>query len=136
MTEKPRILVIDDDEPLLQLMRSILTEYKFEPVLASTGERALELARNNTPQLMLLDKNMPGMSGEEVIRAFRADSQFNGIPILILSGEPLSPRELAALGADGTVQKPFDLGKLVREIRGCLSDNAKSKGGGAALRSD
>lgn len=125
MTDIPIILVIDDDEPLLQLMRSILNEYNFEPVLASAGDVALQLARARTPDLILLDKNMPGMSGEAVIRAFRADSQFDGIPILILSGEPLSQHELASLGADGSVQKPFDLSKLVGEIRSRISNASR-----------
>jgi DNA-binding response OmpR family regulator len=116
MNGKPRILVIDDDEPILGLMRNVLREFDFEALTASTGTQALDHARNNQPDLVLLDKNMPGMSGEEVIRAFRAEG-WDELPILILSGDPVSREELGSLGANGAVQKPFDLTVLITQIR-------------------
>jgi CheY-like chemotaxis protein len=111
------ILVVDDDEPILGLMRNILREFAFQAVTASTGPEALALARERSPDLILLDKNMPGMSGEEVIEALRRDSSLKSIPILIVSGEPLMPEELTAIGADGSVTKPFDLPQLIATIR-------------------
>jgi DNA-binding response OmpR family regulator len=116
MKTKPRILVVDDDEPILGLMRNVLREFDFEATTASTGSQALHRARESHPDLVLLDKNMPGMSGEEVIRAFRAEG-WDELPILILSGDPVSREELGALGADGAVQKPFDLAALITQIR-------------------
>jgi DNA-binding response OmpR family regulator len=116
MNDKPRILVIDDDEPILGLMRNVLREFDFEAMTASTGPQALDHARQTQPDLVLLDKNMPGMSGAEVIRAFRAEG-WSELPILILSGEPLSREELGTLGANGAVQKPFDLISLITQIR-------------------
>jgi DNA-binding response OmpR family regulator len=115
MSEKPVILVIDDDEPILVLMRNILKEFNFEAVTASTGPQALESARLKRPDLILLDKNMPGMSGSEVVRAFRENGGAD-VPILILSGEPLDRNELESIGADGAVQKPFDLADLIVQI--------------------
>lgn len=116
MSEKPTILVVDDDVPILILMRSLLREFGFDPVTASSGEEALGQARGRRPALVLLDKNMPGMAGDEVIRTLRAE--FGGLPILILSGDPVSKNELQALGADGAVQKPFDVLSLIAQIRG------------------
>ena len=60
---------------------------------------------------------MPGMTGDEVIRALRNEPGFDGLPILILSGEPVSRPELADLGADGAVLKPFDVTELIAQLR-------------------
>ena len=81
------------------------------------GEEAGELARTEPPEVILLDLNMPGLSGEETIVALRAIDVLAETPILILSGEPMEPAELERLGARAAVQKPFDLPKLIEEIR-------------------
>ncbi|HJQ39091.1 MAG TPA: response regulator [Thermoanaerobaculia bacterium] len=117
MPEKPRILVVDDDGPILLLMRSVLREFGFEAVSAASGQQAIEEAQRATPDLILLDRNMPGMSGDETLRALREVPALTETPILILSGEPIEPNELAALGADGAVLKPFDVQELVATIR-------------------
>jgi two-component system, OmpR family, phosphate regulon response regulator PhoB len=120
MTSRPVILVVDDDGPILTLMRALLGEYGFEPVVANTGTRALELARQRTPDLVLLDRNMPEMSGDEVVRALRAETGMAQLPILILSGEPVENSELSAIGANGAVQKPFDVTALIDQIRATI----------------
>ncbi len=117
MTQKPVILVIDDDLPILTLMGTILREYGFDPQVAGTGEAAIAAARAKSPDLILLDKNMPGMAGKEVIDALRA-AGVGGIPILILSGDPVDREEIARLGVTGAVQKPFDVPALIDTIRG------------------
>jgi len=115
--QKPTILVVDDDQPIVTLMRKLLAEFGFEAVTAMSGAEALDAARNHPPALVLLDKNMPGMSGAEVSLALRAEPGLESIPILILSGESMSKRELEAMKADGAVMKPFDVMGLVEEIR-------------------
>ncbi len=117
MPQKPVILVVDDDAPILTLMRSLLREFGFEAVTAATGEAALEAARNQRPALVLLDLNMPGMSGDAVIRALRGSGSEGRLPILILSGTPVSSNELRELDADGAVLKPFDVPTLIEQIR-------------------
>jgi DNA-binding response OmpR family regulator len=117
MAEKPRILVVDDDGPILLLMRSVLGQYGFDAVPASSGPQAIEEARRTTPDLILLDRNMPGMSGDETLQALRAEPALVQTPVLILSGEPIEPAELHRLGADGAVLKPFDVQALVETIR-------------------
>ena len=114
---KPVILVVDDDIPIQILMQSLLREFGFQPETAGSGDKALEVVRGGLrPDLVLLDMNMPGMSGVDALRALRAE--LDGVPIVILSGEPIAPSELAALGATGAVQKPFDVPELVTQIRG------------------
>lgn len=117
MTSKPIILVVDDDLPILVLMRNLLREFGFEAVTAESGAEALIEVRKRKPSVVLIDKNMPGMSGEDVIRALRAEPGFDGLPILILSGEPVSKSDLQALGADGAVLKPFDIRELIAQLR-------------------
>lgn len=114
---RPLILVVDDDQPILILMRNLLREFGFEPLAAASGLEAIEQAKLRTPDLVLLDRNMPGMSGDEVLRAFRAEDRLATVPVLMLTGEPMEPAELQRLGASGAVMKPFDVMALVEKIR-------------------
>ncbi|HEV7765200.1 MAG TPA: response regulator [Thermoanaerobaculia bacterium] len=123
MPERPVILVVDDDAPILLLMRSLLREFGFEPVAAGSGEEAIAAARQRTPDLILLDRNMPGMNGDEVLRELRANDELSAVPIFIVSGEPLGPDEVRRLGATGHVLKPFDVPSLVATIRNHVSAN-------------
>jgi CheY-like chemotaxis protein len=117
MSKKPLILVVDDDVPILVLMQNLLREFGFDAATAASGQQALEEVRKQAPNLILLDKNMPGMSGRDVIEALRAEGRADGIPVLILSGEPVEPDELHRLGVTGAILKPFDLPKLIETIR-------------------
>jgi DNA-binding response OmpR family regulator len=122
MSAKPIILVVDDDPPILVLMRTLLREFGFEPVTASSGEQALVEAREHRPSVILIDKNMPGMTGDDAIRALRGQPALDRLLILILSGQPVSAAELAELGADGAVLKPFDLEDLIGRLRSLTHD--------------
>ncbi len=122
MSEKPIILVVDDDQPILGLMRTLLREFGFEAVTAENGNQALTSARERRPAVVLVDKNMPGMTGAETIQSLREEPGFEELPILILSGEPVSRAELAALRADGAVLKPFDVTALVEKIRAFVAN--------------
>ncbi len=121
MTSKPIILVVDDDLPILALMRTLLREFGFQAVTAESGEQAISEARAHRPAAVLIDRNMPGMSGDELIRALRSEPGFDGLPILIISGQAVTPDELAALGADGAILKPFDITELIAQLRSLVS---------------
>lgn len=118
MSDRPVILVVDDDAPILLLMRNLLREYGFDTLTADSGQKALEvLKQNHRPDLVLLDRNMPGMNGDEVLRAMRGDGGLGDVPVVMLTGEPLGPDEIRALGATASVTKPFDVPALVELIR-------------------
>ena len=117
MSERPLILVVDDDAPILLLMRNVLREFGFEAITAASGPEAVEQARAHHPKLMLLDRNMPGMSGDEVLERLRADGDLASLPVLILSGEPLEESEIREIGATAAVLKPFDVPALIETIR-------------------
>ena len=114
---KPVILVVDDDLPILTLMRNVLREFGFEARVANSRVAAIEAARAGAPDLVLLDKNMPGTSVDETMASLRTDGGLAGVPVLILSGEPLEPDDIARLGAAGSVMKPFDVMALVERLR-------------------
>jgi len=114
---KPVILVIDDDVPILTLMRNVLREFGFDARVASSGRAAISTADGRSPDLILLDKNIPGSSVSETIQSLRGDGGLSA-PIVILSGEPVEADELRTLGAAGAVMKPFDVMDLVERIRG------------------
>ena len=121
MAERPLILVVDDDAPILLLMRNLLREFGFEPVAANSGPEALAEAKKRKPDLILLDRNMPGMSGDEVLAAMRSDGgDLASVPVLMLTGEPMEPDEVARVGATAAVLKPFDVAALVARIRAHL----------------
>lgn len=114
--KRATILVVDDDEPILTLMENVLRAFRYQPLIAKSGAIALEVARVSPPDLILLDMHMPGMNGHEVLDLFRSDEAMRGIPVVILSGDRLSASEIAAVGAVGAIQKPFDLPDLIAEI--------------------
>ena len=117
MEAKPRVLVVDDDLPILTLMTRVLAEFDFVPSIASTGAEAVELARRNPPDVVLLDWNMPDVGGEELILLLRQEPALASAPIVVLSGERLDDDRLRQAGATSAVLKPFDLLELVDLLR-------------------
>jgi len=111
-----RILLVDDEIHLRHSLRSTLCALGFIVGDAATGEDALEKLRKENFDLMLLDINMPGLSGIETCRAIRARSD---IGILMLTVRDRVEDKIQALnaGADGYVSKPFDINELLARIR-------------------
>jgi CheY-like chemotaxis protein len=112
------ILVVDDDAPIRRLMCNLLRQFGFETVAVGSGREALASVRSQAPALILLDRNMPGLSGDEVLEELRAGGEaLAAIPVIILSGEPIEPSDLERLGAIAAVLKPFDIADLIDKIR-------------------
>ncbi len=114
-----RILVVDDEPQLRRALRSTLSALGFVVADAETGESALERLRVEKFDLILLDINMPGLSGLETCRAIRARSD---VSILMLTVRDRVEDKIEALdaGADGYVTKPFDVNELLARIRATL----------------
>jgi two-component system, OmpR family, KDP operon response regulator KdpE len=114
-----RILVVDDEPQLRRALRSTLSALGFVVADAETGEIALEKVREEQFDLILLDINLPGLSGLETCRAIRARSD---VGILMLTVRDRAEDKIEALdaGADGYVTKPFDVNELLARIRATL----------------
>ncbi|WP_375399306.1 MtrAB system response regulator MtrA [uncultured Amnibacterium sp.] len=111
-----RILVVDDDTALAEMIGIVLTTEGFEPSFCADGGEAMDLFRVLDPDLVLLDLMLPGMDGIEVCRAIRTDS---GVPIIMLTAKSDTTDVVEGLesGADDYIVKPFDPKELVARIR-------------------
>jgi two-component system KDP operon response regulator KdpE len=114
-----RILVIDDEEQIRRALRSVLQARHYTVDVAATGEEGLEAAVDRTPDLIVLDLTLPGMSGLQAAEQLRA--WYEG-PILVLSVRDGDADKIAALdlGADDYLTKPFSAGELLARIRAHL----------------
>jgi len=114
-----RILVVDDDEKTVELVKLYLNRDGYKVVTAFNGTDALRLARERRPDLIVLDIMLPGLSGLEVCRALRAESD---IPIIMLTALSTDDDRLAGLdlGADDYVVKPFSPRELAARVRAVL----------------
>ena len=114
-----RILVVDDDPQIRRVMRVTLTAQGYEVDDARSGDEALEKLRERQSDLVLLDMNMPGLSGIETCRLIRADSEIGIIMLTVRDGEADKVEALDA-GADDYVTKPFRTPELLARIRAAL----------------
>ena len=114
-----RILVVDDEPELRRALRATLSALGFIVADAESGEAALERVRAEKFDLILLDVNMPGLSGLETCRALRAKSDV-GILMVTVRDRTVDKVEALDVGADGYVTKPFDVSELLARIRAVL----------------
>jgi len=119
---KDKILAIDDEEDILELLRFNLTKEGYQVRSASTGEEALSLARSERPDLVLLDLMLPGIDGLEVARRLKADPITRNMPIVMLTAKGEESDIVAGLelGAEDYITKPFSRKVLVARLRAVL----------------
>ncbi|NUL46359.1 response regulator transcription factor [Cellulosimicrobium funkei] len=118
---KARILVVDDDEALSEMIGIVLRNDGFEPTFCADGSQALEMFRSTRPDVVLLDLMLPGMDGIEVCQAIRAESD---TPIVMLTAKSDTSDVVRGLeaGADDYVPKPFKPAELVARVRARLRE--------------
>jgi diguanylate cyclase (GGDEF)-like protein len=116
------ILVVDDDPFIARLLEIELRAAGYEVRVANDGQQALELAREDCPELVLADVMMPNMDGFEMTRQLRQDSRTASVSVIMLTARGLSADKLEgfAVGADDYIVKPFDTPELLARIRGVL----------------
>jgi CheY-like chemotaxis protein len=120
MSKEPAasILVVDDDPEIVSMLTTRLSARGYKVTTASDGHRAIELAKRERPDLVLLDVMMPGKSGWEVARALKQDPVTLGIKIIMVTaiGEQVNEITSPLYGADAHIDKPFEFEKLERVI--------------------
>ncbi len=116
------ILVIEDDYIVARTIERSLRGEEFQITLASRGEKGLFIARQNPPDLVILDIIMPDMDGYQVCQAMRGDPLLNEIPILFLTAKVRPQDRIAGfkVGADDYLAKPFNLDELILRVRAIL----------------
>ncbi len=122
MGEKIKILVADDEERILNLTADFLAEAGYNIITAKDGKEALKMAREETPDLILLDIRMPKMTGFEVTKIIREDSNIGSTPIIIVSalGDEWSKITGFEEGADDYITKPVNMEELKTRIQAIL----------------
>ena len=119
MAEKQRVLIVDDDANIAELISLYLTKECYETLIVYDGEEALRVFREFNPNIILLDLMLPGIDGYQVCRELRTSSQ---VPIIMLSakGEIFDKVLGLELGADDYMIKPFDSKELVARVKAVL----------------
>jgi CheY-like chemotaxis protein len=114
-----RVLVIDDEEDVRYIVRTMIGRAGMQVLEAERGQEGLELAKSERPDLILLDLMMPGLDGRAVFRALREMPETAAIPVIFLTAVAMDweIERLEKLGAKGVIRKPFDPLQLEARIR-------------------
>ena len=120
-----KILVVDDEEHIQELLKFNLENNGFRVICADNGLDALRIAREEIPQLVLLDLMLPKMDGYEVCKEIRKDNSISNMPIIMLTakGEELDKILGLELGADEYLAKPFSIRELVAKVNDIIGRN-------------
>jgi two-component system, cell cycle response regulator DivK len=114
-----RVLIVEDNEKNMKLVRDVLQASGYSTFEATTGEQAVELALVHEPALVLMDVQLPGIDGLETLEKLRQDERTSSIPVLALTAQAMSgDRErFLETGFDGYLAKPVDVGALIEAVR-------------------
>ena len=123
--KKRRILVVDDEKFMVTVVKDRLEASGYEVLTAGDGQEALEKARSEGPDLIILDIMMPKLDGYQVCRMLKFDEKYNKIPIILFTARAQSSDELLGkeVGADAYVVKPFTPSVLLAKIKELLDKN-------------
>lgn len=105
------ILIVEDNEKNLKLVRDVLQVKGYETLEAGTAEEGLKIARERKPALILMDIQLPGMSGIEALKALRAAPATAGIPVVAITASVMQQdrQQIMSAGFDGFIEKPINL---------------------------
>lgn len=113
------ILIVEDNEKNLKLVRDVLQVKGYETLEAGTAEAGLKLARERSPALVLMDIQLPGMSGIDALKALRADPATAAIPVVAITASVMQQdrQEIMRAGFDGFIEKPVNLKNLLDTVQ-------------------
>jgi len=120
-----RILVVEDNEHNLKLVRDVLQYAGFEVIEARSGELGVELAVEYQPELVLMDLKLPGIGGEQALHLIRDDDRTHRIPVVALTASAMQPDRARVLlaGFDGYLEKPISVPDFPGQVRQFLTGN-------------
>jgi two-component system cell cycle response regulator DivK len=114
-----RVLVVEDNEKNMKLVRDVLQASGYTTLEATTGEEAVELALSQAPALVLMDVQLPGIDGVEALDRLRDDERTASIPVLALTAQAMrgDREQFLEAGFDGYLSKPMDVIELINAVR-------------------
>ncbi|MDI6762667.1 MAG: response regulator [Thermodesulfobacteriota bacterium] len=120
---KKRILVVDDEMDLVETVRFSLELEGYDVLVAYNGEEALNQARKENPDLILLDLMLPKLDGYKVCRLLKFDERYKHIPILMLTAKIQEKDKATGMetGANEYITKPFEMDELMKKVKGYIS---------------
>jgi two-component system cell cycle response regulator DivK len=130
MTAAELILIVEDTEPSLMLVRDVLQATGYRTAEAVTAEEGIRLAKESRPALILMDIQLPGMNGIEALQHLRGDPATQGIPVMAVTASAMThdrPRILAA-GFDGYQTKPISVREFLETVRRLLKQPRSQDG--------
>jgi len=118
-----KILITEDSPTILEILKSVLVEEGYEVIAASDGQQALNLAKTEKPDLMVLDLMLPKIDGYKVCRMLKFDEKYKDIPIIMLTARTNETDERLGkeVGADAYIKKPFQPEVVIDEIKKLLN---------------
>lgn len=114
----PKILIVDDDVTITELMKALVSMEGHEPTTVNDSLQAVEIAKSVAPDLITLDLMMPGLTGFELCKILREDPEFSKTPIVIISAkdDPESKQQALEAGAKDYLTKPFGVDDFIGKI--------------------
>ena len=114
----PKILIVDDDVNITELMKALVSMEGHEPTIVNDSLEAIEVARSISPDLITLDLMMPGLTGFELCKMLSEDPAFSKTPIIIISAkdDPESKKQALEAGAKDFITKPFGVEDFIGKI--------------------
>jgi two-component system, cell cycle response regulator DivK len=129
VSRRYRVLVVEDNELNLKLVRDVLSYAGYQVIEARSGEQGVELATGCRPDLILMDLQLPGIDGTETLRQLRASPITQEVPVVAVTAFAMrDDRERAfRSGFDGYVEKPFSVRELPAQVRGFLAGGTNGR---------
>jgi two-component system, cell cycle response regulator DivK len=120
------ILIVEDNPKNLKLVRDVLQVRGYRTIEAETGEEGVQMAREQQPALVLMDIQLPGISGVEAFRELRADPTTRAIPVIAVTASVMAQerQKVMAAGFDGFQGKPISVRELLETVRSILDKSA------------
>jgi len=110
------ILVVDDNEDILFMLKAMLQFNDYKVTISSTPENIQSLIREHSPHIILMDMLLSGSDGREVCRKLKADPEFAAIPVIMISALPQAREMCVEAGADYFIAKPFEMNDLFETV--------------------
>ena len=121
---KSTVLLVEDDNYVSAAIWTLLKYANFEVTIAASGAEGLKLARSLTPDIVVLDVDLPEMNGLEICRHLKADPGTASLPVIFFSGQSHAAQQALDLGAEAFLFKPKDIGQIPDRLRKILDSRA------------